>query len=380
MSILALMMVQVSPVVETVQDPTIVINGKSLAGTREAVERCLSRTCPPDQDIRAALQYANQQFLAGYYVEARRTIAAARKRNGRFANRFPELVSDLARADARLSNLDGRPARAMSASLDALDAVKAGLDDSDPTILMQRLELGDQFARIGRLEGAAAVYQQVAKQGRALGNVGVEGHALFRDAVLYAAVASVAPEYRSRARKAIARIMTREEPAFTPFRDAVVLLDARLKAIDAKASRRLALLDTLPKVPLSEPVLVYEPFTDLQQAGLTSSTTASDKAEWADVGFWVKSDGTVDDVEIRAMSSVKPGGWLPLKLKAVANRRYAPFDSGNGSPGLYRVERYSVIYNRSNPITSRLVQRQPTGMIDTTSMSTSYREREVPVK
>ncbi len=380
MSILALILLQSSPVATTTNDPTIVINGKSLAGTREALERCLAADCPPDQDIRATLQYANQQFLAGYYAEARRTVAASRRRNGRYADRFPEPVSDLARADVRLSTLDGRPARAMSASLDALDALKAGLDKTDPTILMQRLELGDQFARQGRLEGATTIYHRVAAQGRAIGNVAVEGHALFRDAVLFTAVASVVPEYRYRARQAIAKIMDRDEPAFAPFREGVVALDARLKVIDSKASHRLALLDKVPKAPLAEPALVYEPFTDVQQAGLTSATTAGDRTEWADVGFWVKPDGSVDDVEIRATSSIKPGGWLPLKLKAVSGRRYVPFDAGGQSPGLYRVERYSVIYNRSTPIGSRLAQRQATGVIDTTPMSGSYRERKVPVK
>lgn len=325
------------------------------------------------------MRYANQQFLAGDYDNARQTIANARHRNDRYAKSFPEPVSNLARAAVKLATVNGRPGEAMSASLDALDALKGGLSVEDPTIMMQRLELGDQFARQGRLEEASAVYAKVAEQGRAAGNVTVEGHALYRDAVLFSAVASVNSLYRSRARKAIARIADHPEPGFAPFREGLTLLATRLKMLEAGSAQRPAMLSTLPRTALAEPMLMSEPYVDLNRAGLSASPSGGTQSEWADVGFWVKPDGSVSDVAVRATSTYAPGAWLPLKLKAVAGRHYAPFATEVDAPGLYRVERYSMVYDLGVPTGSRLAIRS-SGRIDTTSLSTTYKEKQVPVK
>ncbi len=360
-------------------DASIVVNGSSLDATRQAVERCFAEQCPPDREMRATLRYANQQFLAGQYDAARRTIGRSRHRNNRYAKRYPELVSDLTRADVTLSTMVGRPQFAFSASLDAVSALKSGLPVVDPKIMMQRLELGDQFARQGRLEAAAEIYDEVAKQGRDINNYAVEGHALYRSAVLFSTVASVNSLYRYRARRAVARLADRPEPEFAPFRDGLVLLESRLKVLSAKPSQRAAALASVPKTGLTEPVLLSEPFVDFNRPGLSTTGTASTGAEWADVSFWVKPDGTVDDVQVEQTSSVPPGGWLPLKLRAVADRRYAPIQQSDG-PGVYRVERFSMVYNMVRPTGALVPIRSSHGRLLTTSLSSSYQAKKVPVQ
>lgn len=361
-------------------DPSIVINGISLQSTRAALDRCIAAHCPPDREIDAALRYANQQFLAGDYVAARSTVLQSRRRNNRFASTFPEPVSDLARAATKLSMMVGRVGAAHSASLDAVGLLKKGLPGDSPTIMVQRLELGDQYAREGRLEMASAMYDRVAAQGRAAGNIAVEGHALYRSAVLFSAVASVDSDYRYRARRAIARIAERTEPGFAPFRDGLTLLAERLKVLEAKPSQRQALLDRAPRTPLQEPVLLSEPWVDLERPGLSATQSGGMQSEWADVSFWVKPDGSVADVHVEQTSAYAPGAWLPVKLKAVAARRYAPFAGADDAPPLYRVERYSMVYDLASPTGSRIMVRNTIGRIDTTTMSSTYKGKDVPVQ
>ncbi len=384
MFMLAIMMLQAAtPLADTpastAANQDVLVSAESLANTRSALDRCLAERCAPDRDIRSSLHYANQQFLAGDYRAARVTIAESRSRNDRFAKTFPEPVSDLARASARLAGIDGRQDLALSASLDALDALKTGLPSDDPIILMQRLEYGDQLARQGRIYAAAAVYDKVAAQARHLGNIAAEGHALFRNVLLYSALASVDPVFRSSARGAIAKIERRSEPQMAAFREGIALVAAQLKVLEAKPEQREAVLASAPKTGLFEPAILYEPFIDLTRAGLTGTESASLHSEWADVGFWVKPDGSVEDVEVRAQSEYKPGPWLAIKLKSVAGRRYASFTMAADGPGMYRVERYSMVYDMVRPSASRVAVRADVGRIDTAYLSSTYKDRTVPV-
>ena len=58
---------------------------------------------------------------------------------------------------------------------------------------------------------------------------------------------------------------------------------------------------------------------------------------WIDVGFWVRPDGTVSDVQL-LRHGVSPEWALPL-IDAIQRRRYTP--ASDDEPD-YRLERYTL--------------------------------------
>ncbi|MBI0476736.1 hypothetical protein D9601_15405 [Sphingomonas sp. MA1305] len=324
--------------------------------------------------MRAALSYANEQFLAGDYPEALRTIRMSRSRNDHFAAQFPYEVSDLARASSVLSSYDGRIMASRIDARSATDALRAGLKATDPIIQVQRLETADRMLLndggdpVVRLNMALAIYDEVAAKARQLGNVPVEGHALFRKASVLTEVARDQPLYKDRALRAIAALRDHDGAAFAPFRSAGLMLQARIAARSGKGEAARQLLMTLPADERRSPLLVDEPFLDLTGYQLQGSTI-DDRPQWADVGFWVRPDGSVDDVEVVQRSAAEPGAWLRAKMANVAKRTYAPLPVGADSPGVYRVERYSMIFDRT-PGFGRVPIRSDAGRLMTMDVTT----------
>ncbi len=384
MMILALFALQAASVVSPSApsdngDDTIVVTATRLKDTREAWEACLAKGCPPDKEMRAGIAYANALFLNGDFPTARQTLSQAQRRNDRYAKTYPTLVSDLARVNARVSSFDGQPIFAMDQTLQAVSTLKQGLASQDAIVMMQRLETGDQMARAGRMEAASSIYLKVARAAERHGLGAVRGHALFRDAVLISAAASVNPDYRVRARRAVAKIAADRDPAMAPFRDGLTQLSARIALLEDKHSDPAAAAKFSRVRSPDAVALLYEPLFDYQRSGLTDSTAMGNSAEWADVAFWVRPDGRVDDVEVRQTSDNKPGAWLPLKLKLVAQRRYTPFDAAPDSPGLYRVERYAMVHDMVMPTGTHAYIRSRTPRLETMDLSSTYRGKSVAV-
>src|SRR3569833_2359666 len=84
-------------------EPPIVVTGRSLRDTEQALRDCLARKCPPDQDIDASLAHAENLFVAGKYQEAREVTLAALSRNHGYGKTYPVPVSDLYRANSRIA-------------------------------------------------------------------------------------------------------------------------------------------------------------------------------------------------------------------------------------------------------------------------------------
>lgn len=373
MIVAALMLQAVAPSAQS-QDPDVVVVARNVEGAKQVLDACIARRCPPDQEIKAALVYATRQFLAGDYAASRKTLLTSRHRNATFDKTYPVEVSDLHRALTTLSNLDGRPDGARISSLNATDALRAGLSPDDPLILVQRLDTARQLAREGRIIGATQIINDVAGKANKKRYYGVEAQALFQGAGLYAALANFNSDYRGAAKQWRNRIAQRREAEFTEYRDALSLLDAQIAAMAAKKGARQQVLTDVRPVGGGAAILLDEPVVHFaaSENGRKGFDGGNTEPEWADVAFWVRPDGSVAAVKVIGRSKSPPGSWLERKLTAVAGRRYAPLKRPANDPGLYRVERYSMVYSLGTSRGSRIPTRSGEGQLETTDVTSAH--------
>ncbi len=343
----------------------IVVTGRSTADARATLASCIAERCPPDREIQAAIGLASKEFIDGNYAGARSTLLKTRQRNFRYAALYPIPVADLHRALASVSRLDGRQTSARLATFDATSALKSPVSPDEKAVLLQRLETGNQLGFESRLEDAIRLYDDVAADAHRRGYSDVEGRAMFEAAVLYSAAASVDFQYRGAARRRAEQIAKRNDVAFAPYRDGVVMLQAKLASLNVrpKDQGKVIAAANLPKV--NEAILLSEPLPKYVGTTLGLSGSTSDFPEWADVAFWVRPDGSVSEPKLLKQSDQPPGPWLAVKMNAVHDRRYAPLDRPPGDPGLYVVERYSMVHNIESKTGSTMAQRSATGTLVT---------------
>lgn len=355
-------------------DSDIVIEARNVEDARRVLKSCKARRCPPNEEVKAALVLATRQFLAGDYGGSRGTLLVSRHRNARFEKTYPLEISDLHRALNSVSNLDGRPDSARISAFDATDALRAGLAADDPRIQLQRLDTARQLAREGRLVGATQLLDDVAAKAKRKGDYGVEAQALFQGAVLYAALASRIPAYRGTARRWRNRVIARDETEFAEYRNAIGLLDVQVAALNGKSGDREPMLTEVKPVEADTAFLIYEPVTRyaVSDNGLGYGGGGNTAPEWADVAFWVRPDGSVANVTVVGRSKSPPGSWLAKKTAAVERRRYAPLKRPSNDPGLYRVERYSMVYSLGLSTGSSIPVRSGQGLMETTDISAAH--------
>ena len=109
---------------ERYTEPTepIVVTGIRIQDYRDRLAACLARSCPPNEDIDATTALAEACSLEGEYREARTVLRASLGRNRDEAARYPEPVSDLYRASARVP---ATRLRQRGAALDLADPERA---------------------------------------------------------------------------------------------------------------------------------------------------------------------------------------------------------------------------------------------------------------
>lgn len=349
---------------------SIVIYGRKLEDAQNALTACIARSCPPKEEIERFLAYAGQQFAAGDYKGSRRTLLRAMHRNARYAATLPKEVSLLHRANARLAGLNGLVGQERVGVIDAVDALKKGLPKDDPAIMLQRLEVGDSYAKQARLNAALAQYRWVADQAVKARQPPVEGMALFRRAVLLSAVASVQPLYVKAARGAVAAIQRRQEPAFLPYRNGTRLMAAMLAKSKDKDAAVDAALAGLEKMPGDvEPVLLYEPPLDMRDA-VFGAGYGNDKTQWADVSYRITPDGKVADVHILRASPTLDRTWLGIAMRPLQQRRYAPRPNlAATDPGTFKVARYSFVSDLITDTGTHITRRSSQRRVDVTDLA-----------
>lgn len=346
--------------------PSIVVTGR--ADARRALEECLARHCPPDQDIDSTLAYAEQQFVAGDYHEARTTLLRSLKRNRGEAGRYPVAVSDLHRANALVANHLGLERDYYISTLDTLAALKAGIPVQDYRHFGARLEIGAMMARIGNPDSAVNVYSDLAKDARKAGREDIAAMAELKAAWLDYRRSPI-PSARKRI-EAIARSVERGRLQAAMTAKLYLAEIARAEGRKAEAEALTAEVGAQNGVA---PTLLYAPPYELAVREIQSSTDPANldmlnsykrmsdsfERKWIDVGFWVQPDGRVGEVEV--LRSGKGSDWARPLLRSIAGRLYSKTAS---QAAFYRVERYTYTAGYEQQTRSRIEQRSPKARVE----------------
>ena len=145
---------------------------------------------------------------------------------------------------------------------------------------------------------------------------------------------------------------------------AIRIIGLRMAAADGEASATDRLVEELGRAAFPKPVLLFSPpypptplareegIPRLGQvrlasasdfAGLVGDTVrASDIAmiQWADIGFWIRPDGSVAEAEV--LRGSRERGWTEPYLHQVSRRRYSVTPGTVDGLGSYRVERFTL--------------------------------------
>ncbi|WP_423142698.1 hypothetical protein ACOYW6_04945 [Parablastomonas sp. CN1-191] len=353
---------------------TIVVQGRSLKDTEAALQACVARKCPPDQDVRASLAHAENQFISGRYDDARRTLKASLGRNRSHARAFPVEVSDLMRANGRIAEHLGEAKDFQLSTLDMRDTLKAAFGADDFRTLVAQVEVGDSRAKLGFPDEAERIFRDVEARALAAGQNRVATLASLRqvllDQVRYED--GHADYWRARIDARLGRIVDHPLKGAEDFAMVGEVMRARYDRSGGKAGSTQALVARfLARGGANRPILLHsEPLNNNDRpsgddANILARLAAPDiRNTWADIGFWIEADGRVGDLEVLRSSGDK--GWLAPVAKNIRSRIYAPLrKDGDAAPGFYMVERYTLTARFSeNETGTHLRRREPIPRIE----------------
>ena len=333
----------------------IVVTGKSLKDTAADLAGCLARHCPPDQDVAASVAHAENQFVAGDYTAAQRTLHSSLGRNRKHGRAYPLEVSNLLRANGRVAEHMGEAKDYQLSVLDMRDTLKTGYGANDFRTLVAQIEVGDSRAKLGYPDEAEAVYQGVEGRALAAKQYRVASFARLRRALIARTRYDAEPTMANRTRLNAQLDVLIAQPLLGA--EDFVLAAQVLRAHQDRKAGVSASTDALvrsfaAKGGASHPVLLYsEPLTridprqpmpggDSTRAAWTRWST-NRNGEWIDVGFWIGAGGHVSDAEV--LRSSGRTDWTKPVLGNITRRVYAPLrQDADSAPGFYMVERYTL--------------------------------------
>ncbi|MGZ8350253.1 MAG: hypothetical protein ACXWU2_09510 [Allosphingosinicella sp.] len=357
----------------------LVVTGVQTGNYRRALEACLARHCPTNEDVDATLALAEALFVEGDYREARTTIRESLQRNRDQAAGYPEPVADLYRSNARVSRHLGFDREALSSTYSTLRALRTGLPEEDHRHFTARLEivaalvasrqftaadrelreLGEFAAAAGRSDVVALVDLRRVRldymQNRDQGSV----------RRLEAFAQDSNPENRLRSIGAHAMLVS----IYSARRD-TARADEHLAALGRSSQARQLLY--APTFNLLQNENLYASNARVQRVlsgGLSSATANLDDRmvgnfddRWIDVGFWISGDGHVEDLNVLQGGSGNDGWDEPL-LESIRGRRYSASANGERT---YRLERYTFTSERRNfDVTgTHITQRSPRARVE----------------
>jgi tetratricopeptide (TPR) repeat protein len=383
---------------------TIVVIGERIQEFRNRLAACLARNCPPDEDINASTALAEALFVDGEYREARTVLRASLGRNGDEAARYPEPVSELNRANARVSRHLGFDDDARNSTWRILRSLQAGIPVEDHRHFTARLEIIESLAAFGQYRQAERELRELAEVARAAGRddivVTAELRALWLTHVqaptgnlairrLTELAASPNPRMSIGAKMVLIRIYnerrqhdranaliaqlgtggTRRTLLYAPPYQLAQQDDPGATA--GRAASIQGSIDRPPPPPGQQGVA-----SSLVTANLADRLTDQFDDQLIDVGFRVKSDGTVEDIQI--VSRRGRSGWEQPLLRSLAGRRYSPTADGSAT---YRLERYSYTSERRTRdlTSSRIGNRSPRARLEFSLLSETNLPPDRPV-
>ena len=319
--------------------------GKPFDQTEAELSACIARNCAAPDDIAASIAHGDNLFAAGKWKQADALFDASRARNRKFAAQYPVEVAELLRAYGHISLLRGNAGNYRMAMFDAVDALKEGLGEADPRVLVARVEVVDVIAHdAAPFSTAENRYRALLQEAQTRNLGGVEGLILYRIASLYVRGATLdRGDYERRALEACDVLIASQRPEFAPYAAAARTLRNQVTGFygDAKSIDRLIAAarnwsGARPELMSFEPI---EYTGTMLRAGLRSATQEMLAA------FWIQPDGRVrDQVILFASDAVRQrSDWQAPIAASINSRHYAPLAGMAGTdPGVLRVESYTL--------------------------------------
>lgn len=355
----------------------IVVTARSLKDTEADLKACLARKCPPDQDIKASLAHAENQFVEGDYRNARATLANALGRNRKHKGEYPIEVSDLLRANGNVAAHLGESDIYRLSVLDMRDTLKGALKPDDYRVYGAEIEVADSRLKLGYLDEASQKYLELEKRALKAGMPQIAAIARLRDLSLRVQRAETEKtEFRKKEAVDAIEAFLREPAPAESFKIVAEVLRSRMdrssgnsESTDRLIARYAALGGTeRPLLLHSKPIEMNEAQAARAMAGgsdLNRIGTQVVEKRWVDIGFWIGADGKVDEPEI--LRSQGSTDWTDVVLKSIKTRIYAPLKSETegAAAGFYAIERYSLTAQYENDVTgTRIRQRSPIAKIE----------------
>jgi len=367
-----------------------------VVGDRDAYRRrlaeCLARRCPPNEDIDATTALAEVLFDEGEYREARTVLRASIGRNRDEAARYPEPVSDLYRANARVTRQLGFDQEALRSTWQILSALRAGLPVEDHRHFTARLEIIESLTAFGEYQQAQRELRELRERASAAGRDEIVATAELRSlwisfiqgptdnsTVRRLIELSASPDPRRsvgakmllvriynergdrrRADEMIAQLGTggaHRTLLFAPSyqvsqQDNPGASRARGSSIDSSLSR--------PAPPPGG-----ESHSSLVVGNLANRMTEQMEDQWIDVAFRIRADGTVEDVQVAGRRG--SAGWERPLLESIASRRYSTTADGSKTQ---RLERYTYTSRLTHQVTgTHIPDRTPSARVEYTLLS-----------
>ena len=348
----------------TAEQDTIVVTAKSLKQTGADLAACLARNCPPDEDVRATLAHAENQFVAGGYKNARTTLLQSVGRNRRHGKAYPVPVSDLLRANGRIAAHLGETDSFQLSTIASRDILKSGVGADDPRTLVGTIEVADMRAKLGYTDEADRIYRQVGERARVLNLPFIAAASEIRGAWLR--LESEQADDRKEGRARLMKLAESSDATGKMARLAAKVLLARLDRKHGKMDGTQALLAEYASMggTVQPTLLAYEPIKlpevsfrpNDERNVLSQIATKNFDGQWFDVGFWITPDGHVSEVEVIRKNGTEDQ-WVKPVLASISTRVYAPLKREPGDPGVFAVERYTLTSSWEDRLGTRLRQR-----------------------
>lgn len=357
----------------------IVVIGQSLKDTEKALADCIARGCPPDEEIRAALAHAENQFVTGEYRDAKSTLNKTASRNRKYGDKYPIEVSDLFRASSRIAEHLGEGKQFQLSVLDMRDTLKEALPAEDARVMVAQIEVGDSRAKLGYPDEALRIYKDVEEKAAKANLPRVSAFARLRGLLLnysrgeegqFAAI-------KQKARDGLSEMVQRPTPGAEDMALVAEVALARIERKEGKGQSTEAIIRRFAeKGGADRPILLSaEPIklpdnprmnADKSVGGnVLAFTAANFEDRWIDVGFWVNANGLVSDVEV--LRSEGGIDWAKLVSESIKSRIYAPLKKTDedANPAYYMVERYTYTARYMDETTgTRIARRSPQPRIE----------------
>lgn len=364
------------------QPEAIIVTGRRLTDYHQALRACLARNCPPNEDIDATMALAEALFIEGKYREARAAVRGSLSRNRSKARDYPEPVSDLYRANARIARNIGMDTDAARSTWEVLRTLKNGIPVEDHRHFTARLEIAQALQSFGKYDQAKRELRTLAEKAQAAGR---------RDVVIGAELRSLWIAYLEAPMGSAAVRQLNDYSRSPDLRRSIgaKMLLIRIhseRGAHQEAERLIADLGQSSE----HRILLHNPPFQLAQRADVGATQARDSAsrsngmggaggtkgfgltanlveqlvnnfddDWIDVGFWVRPNGEVEDLEI--VRQRNEASWAKPLLASIRKRRYAPSDGEN----TYRLERYTYTAAYAEaPTGTRTSRRSPNARIE----------------